>query len=335
MNEHQVLPIQKRLMEFIRSEFSPGYNHYSVSKLMGDASTRQYFRYTGDACRSYILTVYPESFQVEDFAYGQICGLLDSIGVPVPKILTVDGARGIVLQQDLGNTTLRKALLTQDADERRHWLQVALDYLVVIQNRGSAALTPQMEAFGLAFDDEKLNWELSFFVKHYLRSYRKLKIDLNGLSREFRAISAELAAAPRVLCHRDYHVRNLMLWEDELYVIDFQDARWGPACYDVASLLKDSINLVPEEVEALVNYYLKRAGQTGSRSFWRLFHLMSVQRLLKALGTYAYQVVARENFIYEQYMAGSLYRVLQSLDTLGEFPLTHRLVTRELGRRAG
>ena len=335
MKERRVSPIQKRLMEFIRSEFSPGHNHYSVSKLMGDASSRQYFRYTGDSFRSYILAVYPESFQVEDFAYGQICHLLDSIGIPVPEILTVDATRGIVLQQDLGNTTLRKAFLTQDADERRRWLEVALDYLVVIQNRGSAALPPQMEAFHLAFDEEKLNWEFSFFVKHYLQNYRRLEMDLKGLRNEFQAVSAELAAAPRVLCHRDYHVRNLMLWEDDLYVIDFQDARWGPACYDVASLLKDSINLAPDEVEILVNYYLERAGQTGNRSFWRLFNLMSVQRLLKALGTYAYQVIVRENFIYEQYMAGSLSRALQSLDILGEFPITHRLVKLELGQRTG
>ena len=44
---------------------------------------------------------------------------------------------------------------------------------------------------------------------------------------------------PQVLCHRDYHVRNLMLFQDKLYVIDFQDARWGPTTYDLASLLKD------------------------------------------------------------------------------------------------
>ncbi len=60
------------------------------------------------------------------------------------------------------------------------------------------------------------------------------------LRQEFAAIVAELAAEPRVLCHRDYHSRNLMLHLDRLYIIDFQDARMGPDTYDLVSLLRDS-----------------------------------------------------------------------------------------------
>ena len=43
-----------------------------------------------------------------------------------------------------------------------------------------------------------------------------------------------------MLCHRDYHSRNLMLHERQLYIIDFQDARMGPDTYDLVSLLRDS-----------------------------------------------------------------------------------------------
>ena len=58
---------------------------------------------------------------------------------------------------------------------------------------------------------------------------------------------AELAAEPRVLCHRDYHSRNLMLHDDRLYIIDFQDARMGPDTYDLVSLLRDSYVDLPEQ----------------------------------------------------------------------------------------
>ena len=57
---------------------------------------------------------------------------------------------------------------------------------------------------------------------------------------EFKSIVEELAGEPRVLCHRDYHSRNLMLSQGQLYLIDFQDARMGPDTYDLASLLRDA-----------------------------------------------------------------------------------------------
>ena len=97
--------------------------------------------------------------------------------------------------------------------------------------------------FGIAFDRDKLMWELNFFVKHFLEAYRGV-VDPGGareaLSEEWLAIADELAGEPRVLCHRDYHSRNLMLHDRRLYIIDFQDARMGPDTYDLASLLRDS-----------------------------------------------------------------------------------------------
>jgi N-acetylmuramate 1-kinase len=42
-----------------------------------------------------------------------------------------------------------------------------------------------------------------------------------ALSAEWSAIVTELAAEPRVLCHRDYHSRNLMLHDEGLFIIDF------------------------------------------------------------------------------------------------------------------
>ena len=49
-----------------------------------------------------------------------------------------------------------------------------------------------------------------------------------------------------MLCHRDYHSRNLMLHDEPLYIIDFQDARMGPDTYDLASLLRDSYVDLPD-----------------------------------------------------------------------------------------
>lgn len=337
-------PIQQRLMEFIRRRFQPGFNHYNVSKLVGDASSRQYYRYVSDEGESWILAAYPEPFDPASFSYREIYDLLQEIEVPVPEIVEMDGPLGIVMQEDLGNESLQKILRGAGDRERPLLLRKALDHIVAIQGRGSRAMRPEYAGFSLAFDEAKLNWEFDFFRRHYLGNYRLFAPEMSqDLDPEFTAIARELSAAPRVLAHRDFHVRNMMVKNGILYVIDFQDARWGPPSYDVASLLKDSLDLGPETVEEAVSYYLDQAGrhrwfgtepdtfQPGA--FDRQFHLMCIQRMLKALGTYGYQIKVRENFIYEQYMAGSLHRAWLSLRAVPEFPAIRRMVEKELSTR--
>lgn len=332
MNEKEFPPIQQRLMHFIRKQFQPGYNHYNVLKLIGDASARQYFRYVDESNRSFILAAYPEAFDPLQFTYKQVYDLFREIGLPVPEIISMDGPLGIVLQQDLGNESFQRRLLTATPEERKALFRRAVDHIVTIQRQGTAALKPAYEAARLAFDEEKLSWELGFFRRHYLGNYRKLQLqDEERLQEEFSRLAAELATSPRFLCHRDYHVRNLMLAKGELYILDFQDARMGPPTYDLASLVKDSVELSADEINELVDYYLSLAEPAVDLpSFLRQFHLTCIQRLLKALGTYGYQIVVRGNFIYEQYMGGSLHRALLSLRSIPEFPCIQSTVEREL-----
>ena len=69
-----------------------------------------------------------------------------------------------------------------------------------------------------------------------------------------------------MLCHRDYHSRNLMLHEAQLYIIDFQDARMGPDTYDLVSLLRDSyVDLAEQTVDELIAYFLALKGISRRR----------------------------------------------------------------------
>jgi len=345
MSTDEFLPIQQRLMEFIRQRFSPGYNHYNVRKLLGDASARQYYRYVTDSGTSYILAAYPEPFDSRNFTYNQIYDLLQEIEVPVPEIIGIDGPLGIVLQQDLGDESLQKTLIKADYKQKKLLLKDALSLVVAIQEKGTTAFKPEYIGYHQAFDEEKLEWELQFFKRHYLHSYRRLTLDglEEELDREFSHLARQLARYPRVLCHRDYHVRNMMVHNGILYVIDFQDARWGPPSYDVASLLKDSLDLDLETVDELMGYYLDLVCSADlpkvppstfeSAGFRRQLNLMTIQRLLKALGTYAYQIIVREHFIYEQYMAGSLNRTVISLEEVPEFPTIKKVIENELKAR--
>ena len=101
---------------------------------------------------------------------------------------------------------------------------------------------------------------MEFFLKHYVLGYRGVALDearSMAIRAELRLLVERLAAEPRVLCHRDYHSRNLMLHQQRLYLIDYQDARLGPDTYDLASLLRDSyVDLSDSTVNWLLAYFL-------------------------------------------------------------------------------
>ena len=124
-----------------------------------------------------------------------------------------------------------------------------------------------------------------------------------------------------MLCHRDYHSRNLMLRDGRLCIIDFQDARLGPNTYDLVSLLRDSyVDLPDQTVEELIAYFLALQGHTrDDAEFRRRFDLMALQRNLKALGTFGYQTTARRNPVYIQYIPRTLQHARQNLHKYPRF----------------
>ena len=130
-----------------------------------------------------------------------------------------------------------------------------------------------------------------------------------------------------MLCHRDYHSRNLMLHDGSLYIIDFQDARMGPDTYDLASLLRDSyVDIADRELDELIAYFLALKGLTDAAEFRRRFDLMSLQRNLKALGTFGYQTTTRRNPVYIQYIPRTLNYARTTLEKYPRFARLRELL---------
>lgn len=316
MSNRAFPPVEARLKAFIKGRLGSDPAHALLTKLKGDASARQYFRLLEDGKTS-VLAAYPEPFLPESFPYLQAYQLFQRVQIPVPRILEMAGDLGIVQQEDLGDSTLMEYLLEGHSGERREWFRQAIDFIVRLQLARPSQLDPQAFYYRQAFDSAKLNWELSYYFRYFLSEYCGLKFECEeALFREFDQIAQEMAGYSRVLCHRDYHYRNLMPREGTLYVIDFQDARWGPSTYDLASLLQDSVSLEPEEREELVNYFLSNRPEVRNEGFERQMRVVTVQRLLKALGTFGYQIRIRGYPQYQRFIPGSLSRVRKVLAEL-------------------
>jgi aminoglycoside/choline kinase family phosphotransferase len=290
-----------------------------VVPLTGDASDRRYFRVLVPDTQSIVLALYSSAFDVRTLPFVNVATLLEKMPVPIPAVLGHADDLGVLALEDLGDVTLQAHLGAASPAEHAALYRQAVALIEMLQRRGSDLASSDFLPYGIAFDVEKLTWELDFFTKHFLEAYRGVTLgasERDALRAEFAGLVQELASEPRVLCHRDYHSRNLMLHEAQLYIIDFQDARLGPDTYDLVSLLRDSYVDLPEQtVDELIAYILALKGATGTeREFRQRFDRMALQRNLKALGTFGYQTTARRNPVYIQYIPRTLKYVRDNLD---------------------
>jgi aminoglycoside/choline kinase family phosphotransferase len=281
-----------------------------VVPLTGDASDRKYFRIIPADGTSIVLSLHAGPIEFATLPFANVAELMQRIPLPVPVILGHSDALGILALQDLGDLTLQAHLGAATPAEHAALYRQAVAFIDVLQRRGAELASDRYVPYGIAFDVEKLTWELEFFTKYFVEGYRGVRFapgEREALTAEWSAMVEELAAEPRVLCHRDYHSRNLMLREGSLYIIDFQDARMGPDTYDLVSLLRDSYMDISEpQLDELLAYFQALTGRGSETEFRRRFDLMALQRNLKALGTFGYQTLTRRNPVYIQYMPRTL-----------------------------
>ena len=312
----------------------------TVVPLTGDASDRKYFRVLMRNAPTQVLAVHPQAIDFDRLPFANVSRLYSAMPVPVPEILGHSDPLGIIALQDLGDVTLQAHLGAAAFVEHKALYREAVTLIDTLQRRGAELASPDYVPYGIAFDVEKLTWELQFFTRHFLEGYRGAALTAptrDALAAEYAAIVEELAAEHRVLCHRDYHSRNLMLHEGRLYIIDFQDTRMGPDTYDLVSLLRDSyMDFTEQLVEDLIAFFLALRGSGGSRpaseakEFRRRFDLMALQRNLKALGTFGFQTISRGNPVYIQYIPRTLNYVRGNIERDTRFGRLRELLAEHL-----
>jgi aminoglycoside/choline kinase family phosphotransferase len=312
-----------------------------ILELTPDASTRLYFRIPWERATA-IACVYPEPFDPNFHPFLDVTRLFAEAELPVPELLSVDGTTGIIIQEDLGDRQLRRVFEAATEEEHELYHERAISLIADIQAATPKAYERRSICSRLAFDEAKLAWELSFFLEHYFGSLRGEKLthgEAAELKTEMNDIAADLSARPRVLCHRDYHASNLMDdRQGRLRIVDHQDARMGPASYDLVSLLLDRQPAPPSlaEVRAHRLFFLEERRLRGldpldPDEFAREFRLMSVQRGLKAIGTFSYQTaICGRGETYAQFIQPTFLIVLQAAEWLDRFPALRRAIKARL-----
>ncbi len=258
---------------------------YELEALAGDASFRRYARLTVLGQHWMVMDAPPERENSQP--YIAIAALFNEFGVRVPQIFAYDLTQGFMILEDFGNVLLSQLLTPQTVDS---FYSQAMNQLMGIQKIPVPINFP-------AYDTQRLMTEMRLFTDWFVPA---LGLTLDPAEQElledtYTLLAQTAQAQPQVMVHRDYHSRNLMVLraENQLGIIDFQDAVVGPMSYDLVSLLRDAyVHWPHEQVAHWVKIFWQRAQIQGmmpgvpEHQFMQWFDLMGAQRHLKILGIF-------------------------------------------------
>ncbi len=263
---------------------------FSVSLLLGDGSTRSFYRVVTSQ-KNYILISDPQWVQTQDYSPHQL--FLKDRGLPVPQFFITDPEQGFLLMEDLGDELLQNRII-QNRDQKIVWFKRAAELLAHLHGKTFPVPTT-LPVAGRFFDRDKYFSELNFTLEYLhqkLLNQGGLESSALEILKKFCQDISEIS--PVVFAHRDYHCRNLLIRDETLFMIDFQDARLGSPHYDLASLLYDAYAPLTdiERLDVLDSYTKALKNFPVSQQIdWNLFEMqikqVAFQRTLKAAGSFA------------------------------------------------
>lgn len=326
MNDLISDPVKKWLSEQIREQNSGKTtdSEYEVVQLAGDASARRYYRII-QAEKTWVLMLWVP-FKQSEYPFLSVQKHFLACDVQVPEVVAIGEELGVLLLEDLGDLTLERKFwegLKPEASEE--FYLKTLDELIKIHDKATYS-NIQSTASITKFDTAKFLWEMNYAKENLLQGLLNVKLSertTEELEEAFVSFCGQLDQEPKVICHRDFHSRNVMLKRNKVIIIDFQDARLGPVQYDLVSLFKDSyVDISDEYTKRLMSYYLENALVTkkpgySEENFLKTYELQSLQRCFKACGSFASFMNQRGDTRYLKYLAPTLRRVLKAL---GHFP---------------
>ncbi|MDR0498129.1 MAG: phosphotransferase [Holophagales bacterium] len=265
------------------------WNLTELSPMLGDVGTRRYFRAKQPSGDTVILVLYPDIIPGIDDPFQDFISLHSYVNtiLRVPEIYKYDNYHRAMLLEDLGDCSLEDHMAHFPQEELFWADRVAVELLDWI---GPLTMAAPKESFFMlrSFDKAKFDFEWSFCREHFFNGLLQKKPPL-WLDRMMEQIHGYLIPKAKYLVHRDFHVRNLMVSGHRPVTIDFQDARLGPATYDLASILFDGYWDWSMEAKQIIVSKMK-ASFNSDIDFWSELNSVALQRNLKALGTFAFQL---------------------------------------------
>lgn len=252
--------------------------------IQGGSGRQFHHTHTAEGTPS-ILCNYDDS-RPENSLYGDLARTLFGIGLNVPTVISEDKDLGLLVLEDLGSTDLYS--LSQKSNFPWPQFASALEQVTYIHRLGGEAVKQAGVVLNEPFNDKLYAWERQYFIDNACTGRKPDREIVN----EMASLAKELSAQPQVLIHRDFQSQNILIKNDQAWLIDFQGARMGSMFYDYASLMFDpylkrrDMDIWRIEIEDHTKEISDWKGSLDEFSHW--LHVAATQRLLQACGAYAF-----------------------------------------------
>ena len=253
-----------------------------------------------------------------------------SKGVPAPEIFSFEKDTGRLIVEDLGHTRFYEKVVTllnhKNYTELLEAYRQGIDILCHMQVLGRQDFDTSWCWQEPVYDARlALEKECFYFLNAFLLDYLGFKGPCQGLEHELQGLAAMVddVAGEKYFLHRDFQSRNIMIKNGQMKIIDFQAGRLGPRGYDLAAFLHDPYPNIPWEMRMeLFDYYcakMKELDENFSRQVFELqFHLLSILRLLQALGAYGFLIGTRQKDFFRPFIRPALSSLQQLVDSWHE-----------------
>jgi aminoglycoside/choline kinase family phosphotransferase len=180
--------------------------------------------------------------------YVRVCEYLASKSVRVPEIYFYDETSCLAVIEDLGQVSFGD--IVRAGDDRASLYHTATEVLVEIRKHCTANDLDLVE-----LQNSIPRMKLNFFPLDYIPAATKnprREEDLAEFDAIFNQIMKDATPCTKTLACADYHLENIMKPKSggDYALIDFQDAMWIQAPYDLVNLLEDARQTVPEDIKA-------------------------------------------------------------------------------------
>jgi len=269
---------------------------YSIEAIVNSGSPRKYYRIRG--LENTVIGTFNELIE-ENRAFFSLAKTMKKAGLNVPEIVAISEDELMYLQEDMGDISLFSKIqslkndfsFTENIDT---YYKRALKHLVLFQVVKNDTIDYSKAWPAERFDKLTILADLNYFLYYFVKQHTELSINEYKLQQEFEILSTAIADIPsEYFMYRDFQSRNIILFKDDLYFIDFQGGRKGPLQYDLVSLLYQVKAALPQQKRhELTDFYLtilKKQINIDETLFMKQLPYFIYLRLMQVLGAYGYR----------------------------------------------
>jgi len=270
-----------------------------MTSIKGDASFRKFYRKKINKKSSII--VYAKKEKIKNLLnYDSINKLLLKNKIFAPKLFSQSFYKNFIEIEDLGTKTIFDIFKKKKVNRLKVYKKI-LVVLIKLQNIKSRKIKNFKKKYykipnyskKLVFNEANLF--LDWYVPQVINKNKRLKVK-KELKKIITSLIKKIQLPNNTFVHRDFHISNLMINNNKIFIIDSQDAVYGNIAYDLASLIDDVRLKTSKDLKKMIykNYLNLNKKKINKIKFKNDFEILSVLRNLKVIGIFT-RLAQRDN----------------------------------------